>query len=302
VPEAIHPGVAPETGREYLLYRPSAYRREQSWPLIVVCHPSSPNRTIRQWTGLAETHGFLVAAPELRRADKPLRGDDIEPGGSRLEETQVLSVVEHIRAGHNISEDRIFIHGAEGGSLAALRAGVKYSDVFRALSVVEPSFERAAMSDLGNFIDPHQPVYLSYRTNNLLTGKKGRECADWLRAYGADLRLDHFSMGNDPQRITSFFQNVLRTTEWIQVRAAPSNGANPLEVRFSLRINAAPAQYRWQFGDGEESPVAEPVHAYAKPGKYRVIVTVSGPKLGQHTRHVDVSVPTATVQQARNRF
>jgi PKD repeat protein len=74
-----------------------------------------------------------------------------------------------------------------------------------------------------------------------------------------------------------------------------------LEVRFSVRIDGSPAQFRWQFGDGGESPVAEPVHAYAKPGTYRVAVTIQDPKLGEQTRQADVIVPAGTLQQARTR-
>src|SRR3990172_2443966 len=68
VPEPIRPFVEPQFGGEYLLYRPSSYDRNKAWPLIVVCHssfPDSPNRRIRAWTQLAESHGFLLVAPRL---------------------------------------------------------------------------------------------------------------------------------------------------------------------------------------------------------------------------------------------
>jgi hypothetical protein len=297
-PELVIPQVAPATGREYLLYRPSAYKGEHAWPLVVVCH-ASPDREIRRWTQLAEEHGFLVAAPELKRAAKSLLPkEDQQPTAGRDNETQILSVVEHIRAGHSVSEDRILIHGAAAGAIAALRAGLRHSDVFRAVSLVEPPFERESLGDLANYIDPYQPIALSYRARDLLSGKQGRACADWLRAYGADLRIDHYEIGNDPQRVASFFQQVIGSTQWMQVRASHTGAGNPLEVRLSLRTHSSPALYHWRFGDGGESPVAEPVHAYQKPGTYRVIVTVSDPKLGEHTRHVDLTVPALTLRPA----
>lgn len=296
--DSIQTCMAPATGREYLLYRPSAYKREQSWPLVVVCPPSSPKSEIRRWTGLAEENGFLVAVPELERSGLRLLPDETaEPRNRRDNETQILSVVEHIRGGHNISEDRIFIYGADRAGVAALRTGLKHADMFRAVAVVQPAFDRAQVADVGNAVDPYQPVYLNFRSSNLLTGKQGRECADWLRGYGADLRLDVFGAPDDLQRIVSFFQDVLRTTQWIHVRATPAESGNPLEVRFSLRIKSSPAQYRWQFGDGAESPIAEPVHAYDKPGTYRVTVTVSSPTLGEHTRLVNINVPMAATAQ-----
>jgi hypothetical protein len=250
--------------------------------------------------GLSEEHGILVAAPQLERSGGSLLlPDEFGPKKDRDNETRILAVVEHVRAGHNISEDRIFIHGAARAAVTALRAGLKHSEVFRAVSIVQPTFDRAQVADVGNAVDPYQPVYLNYRSSNVLTGKQGRECADWLRAYGADLRIDPFGAADDLKRIVTFFQDVLRTTAWMHIRAAPAGSGNPLELRFSLRIKTAPAQYRWQFGDGAESPVAEPVHAYAKPGTYRVTVTVGGPKLGEHTRRMDVAVPASAIQPAR---
>lgn len=51
--------------------------------------------------------------------------------------------------------------------------------------------------------------------------------------------------------------------------AAPLRGRVPLEVRFrNLSRNAL--RYRWQFGDGEGSEEAEPVHRYLRPGSYEV--------------------------------
>jgi len=82
------------------------------------------------------------------------------------------------------------------------------------------------------------------------------------------------------------------------VAVAPTGLHNPLEMRFRLLSAAVPSRFRWQFGDGDESPVAEPVHAFAKPGTYRVTVTVEWPKSGPHTRIVDLNVPDGTVRPA----
>ncbi len=295
----IQTHVSPQTGREYALFRPSRYTRDQTWTLLIVCSSASGERAIRPWTGLAEQHGFLVAAPDLLASEKPLPlslQEDARPRKNRDNETHILAAVEHIRAGHNISEDRIFIHGADKAAVSALRAGLKHADIFRAVSIVQPRFERETVADIGQSIDPYQPVYLSFRASDLLTGDEGRQCADWLRANGADLRLDPLSAGEDPERTVRFLQDVLRTTQWMRVHGARTDSGNPLELRFSVRIDPPPAQFHWSFGDGGESLIAEPVHTYAKPGSYRVKVTVSGPKLGELTRYVDVTVPAGTLK------
>jgi poly(3-hydroxybutyrate) depolymerase len=101
VPEQIRELREPETGAEYLLYRPSAYTSTSQWPLLVVCHSSfgdSPNRQIKDWTELAESNGFLVAAPRLEhdRNYNPLDKDD-QTVTQNLDEGRILSTVRHVQ-------------------------------------------------------------------------------------------------------------------------------------------------------------------------------------------------------------
>lgn len=301
-PQPIQARSEPETGREYLLYRPSSYDRAHSWPLIVLCHsgyPDSAKRQVEAWATLAEEYGFLMIAPKLnatKNAWSRSRGD--QPQRQKEDEAAILASLRHVRAGHNLSDDRIMIHGSSGGAPSALFTGLRNGEVFRAISLVQPRFDRADMSEVTLYIDPHQPVYLNFRGSDVLTGKMGQECGDWLRSYGADLRIEPGSSGDVPQRTIEFFQDVIRKEAWIHVRAVPAEPANPLALRFKLLTSSPPARYRWQFSDGDESPVAEPLHVFPKPGKHRVVVTVEWPKIGEHTRYVDVDVPTATVRPA----
>ncbi len=295
----------PELGREYILYRPSSYDRAHSWPLLVVCHsgfPDSPNRRIREWTQLAEEFGMIVIAPKLTSTTSSMsRASAKDPQRRREDERCILSAVQHARAGHNVSEDRIFLHGFAGGAEAALSAGLKNPVIFRAINVTQPRFDAARVAEAVSLMDPHQPIYVNYRAADVMTGKMGRECADWLRSQGADLRADSIGgpQGGDARRAIEFFQDVLRTRPWMHVRVAPTESGNPLEVRFQLRSITPPARFHWRFGDGDESPVADPVHTFAKPGAYRVGVTVEWPTLGEHTRLVDLALPSGTLRPAR---
>jgi len=303
VPEPIRPFVEPQFGGEYLLYRPSSYDRNKAWPLIVVCHstfPDSPNRRLRAWTELAESHGFLLVAPRLTGNKNSWLAGANKENKPRDDETHILAVIQHVRAAHNVSDDRILIHGFAGGAASALRTGLKNPQTFRAISVTQPRFEPADLADVGPWIDPYQPVYLSYSAAEVFSGKEGRLCADWLRAHGANLRYDPTgsAVGGDSERHVAFFQEVIRKEQWLHVTVSPANLQSPLEMRFRLLSAASPSRFRWQFGDGDESPVAEPVHAFAKAGTYRITVTVEWPKTGPHTRIVDLSVPDGTLRPA----
>jgi len=304
-PDASRPiekHVEPESGREYLLYRPSRYDRANAWPLIVLCHsgfPDSASKQVQEWATLAEEYGFVVIAPKIEATRGALsRSGAQEPNALKLDEAGILSSVRHVRAGHNISEDRMFIQGQAGGAGSAMFTGLRNREMFRAISLSQPRFDRGDMADVTVYVDPYQPVFLNFRGSDVMTGKQGRECADWLRSYGADLRSQPVGGGNHPQRAIEFFQDVIRKEPWIHVHAAPSEGANPLSLRFKMSTPVPPSRFRWRFSDGDESPVAEPVHVFSKAGKHRVVVTVDLPKLGEHTRYLDVDVPSGTVLPA----
>jgi pimeloyl-ACP methyl ester carboxylesterase len=297
VPEQIRPFVEPEHGRDYLLYRPSNYDRERAWPLIIVCHtsfPDSPNKQIRAWTELAESRGFLVAAPKLRATSKSSR-----PKAAarirllRQDEDHILATIQHIRAGHTVSDDRVFIHGWAGGAHAALHAGLRHPELFRAISLIGPKFKSGYLVDVGNGIDHYQPIFVNYSVSEALAGKQGSRCVDWLRSRGANLHEDPAGLARktDTAGVVDFLEDVIRKDAWIRIGAFPTGENNPLEVHFKLRCSYTPLGYRWEFGDGDESTIARPIHVYAAPGTYRVAVTTRGPNGREDHRTLDLKVP-----------
>lgn len=296
VPEPIRPFVDPKVGRDYLLYRPFSYDPQYSWPLVVVCHggfPDSPNRQLRAWTQLAESYGFIVVAPTLESARHPNRKYDRQIDVLREDEKHVLATVRHVRAGHNISEDRIFIHGWSGGALPALYIGLDNPTLFRAVSVARPKCNTGSLVDLNGRIDPHQPVFVRYAVSDAVTGKHGTETVTWLHETGVDARVDTSGPARktDGAASVAFFENIIRRRPWVHVRAFATGGEDPYERQFKLRSSYTPRTFRWTFGDGAESPVAAPVHSYDEPGSYLVTVTVDGPHDEPITRSKVVRVP-----------
>ena len=307
VPVPLRSFVEPDFGRNYLLYRPSYYDRQYDWPLIVVCHttfPDSPNRRIRAWTELAESYGFLVAAPTLRgvaRVRPPKAEKQIVL--QRYDERAILSMIHHIRAGHNISEDRIFLHGWSGGAYAALHTGLRNANVFRALSLTYPKFDGGFLGDAAQYVTPDLPIDLTYTLADAITGKHASHCLRWLRSQGADVRPNPSGgpKGSGMQRCVEFFENVVRNHPWIHIRAVQGPDGKPLEVQFKLRGKYRPVFHRWDFGDGATSTDPEPVYTYREPGDYIVSLTVGDADNREHRRAIRLSVPSGAIEVVRVR-
>ena len=108
----------PGTGRGYWLYVPSGYTPDRPWPLVVTLHGSglwdSSEDQIREWKHLAETHGLIVAAPDLLSASfsRILRGAWLE--NLHADERAVLAVIDEV-----VSKYRIAPPAASGAAPAA---------------------------------------------------------------------------------------------------------------------------------------------------------------------------------------
>ena len=293
---SIQQRTEPELGRDYLLYVPSTYDRTHAWPVIVVCHgtfPDSPRRQLAAWTDRAESQGFLVVAPRLSSAtglSAPKPPEQIER--QRIDEAHILNCLRHVRGGHTISEDRVFLYGWKGGGAPALHTGLRHPDVFRAIGVAQPNFDPAFLADTTALIDHHQPVSVCYGVTDVFKGRDGRTVADWLAGHGVDVRVDRGDdvRHDDTAVFVAFFESAIRREPWVLIQDEIEPG-NPQARRFRVRAANVPVRFQWNFGDGDESPVAEPVHIFAQPGSYRVSVEASFANGTTVTRTRDVVVP-----------
>jgi len=64
VPNEIARAVAPDGDAAYLLYVPSTYDREHTWPLVILCHGTkpwdTPLRQMKDWVKFAEERGCAL--------------------------------------------------------------------------------------------------------------------------------------------------------------------------------------------------------------------------------------------------
>lgn len=304
VPEPIRHRIEPQFQKDYLLYRPSQYDPKFKWPLVVVLpgsFPDSPNRRIRAWTMLAESHGFLVAAPKIESVRRHWPNqEERQRVRIRNDERHVLAVVRHVLAGQNVSEDRIFLHGYGQGAHVALSTGLGHSELFRAITISQPRFEEAYLEDATGVVDHDQPILVTFDLSDSISGNHATHCGKWLRARGANVTSDSHGrdLSTNAARSVRFLKDLLRRGDWFRIRAFSTHQTNPLEMQFKLRAVTPPSTLRWDFGDGTISTHPEPVHAYVQPGTYRVVLALNDHNGKQHRRAVTVKVPEATIGPA----
>lgn len=303
VPNPIRQQRDPSTASDYLIYTPSKYDGSQAVPLVIVCHGTTPwdtpERQIRDWVKLAEKENFVVAAPRL----KGTRGDFAPRPQKQIERQQrdeqtILGVVRHVSAGHQIRSDQIFMSGWSAGNFAVLYTGLKHPDLFRALAVLQGNFDPEFLVDLEGKIDPYQPIFVLYGSTDVLTGKQGRQCVQWLYdqgAYAFDYRVAGPHRAH-PRRAFDFFSRVVRKVPWLHVRSSVPDRNDPFTVRFSAAGSFTPKVYSWDFGDGEVSPVASPTHTFAKPGQYEIILRCKTPDNRRVKRSINLTIPATGVE------
>jgi gliding motility-associated-like protein len=68
-----------------------------------------------------------------------------------------------------------------------------------------------------------------------------------------------------------------------QVSVIPVSGCEPLVVKGEVSGDTTGLIFRWDMGDGMKYTIAEPIHLYAKKGKYKVNVEVKNRLTGCHS-------------------
>jgi len=302
VPNPIRQQVEPSHSGKYLVYTPTGYDGSQAVPLVILCHGTTPwdtpQRQIRDWVKIAENETFVVAAPFL----KGTRGD-LAPSASRQiklqrdDERTILGVVRHVRAAHRIQPDRIFMSGWSAGNFAVLYTGLKHPELFRALAVLQGNFDEEYLTDLEGDVDPYQPIFVLYGTTDLLTGKQGKACVDWLYGQGAyvfDYRVSGPHRAH-PRRAFDFFSRVVRQVPWLHLRWTTPELSDPFTVQLSAHGSFTPRVYDWDFGDGETSPIAAPIHTYTEPGQYTITLRAKTPDDRRIIRKLTLNIPARRV-------
>ena len=77
--------------------------------------------------------------------------------------------------------------------------------------------------------------------------------------------------------ITASTTLVMTSTLAATAGASPTTAevGQPVSFQGSATLGAAPYRFLWAFGDGSTSPLPDPTHAYASPGRYGVTLSVT---------------------------
>ncbi|HWL92526.1 MAG TPA: PKD domain-containing protein [Phycisphaerae bacterium] len=282
---------------KYLLYVPSVYTKERTWPLVILCHGTWPydsaEAQMREWANFAEYEGIIVAAPTLASS----RGDFPPPPAKQIElqaedERTLLATVSEIKRRFSIDEPRVFMTGWSAGAYPLLYTGLRHPDIFRALYIRQGAFDERFMPLAGTKISRWQQIKIVYGKSDILRDQTVA-CIKWLqenKAWAEEEEVAGIHRRIDPKYTWDFFEKVVRERPWIRISPERVAGDDALAMRFRLDSVPRAVKQKWFFGDGAESYEHSPTHTYDRPGPYtvRVNVALEGGKVFTRTEEINV--------------
>jgi len=144
-----------ETAAEIIPYRtyvPTTYTGAKVFPLIIALHGLGGTEDAffdnydRKLPPLAESHGYIVAAPLGYRVDGSygwgLGTPPADPNARRMQdlsEQDVMQVLQRVRQQYKIDDSRIFLMGHSMGGIGTWKVAPKYPDIWAAIAPISGS-------------------------------------------------------------------------------------------------------------------------------------------------------------------
>ncbi len=128
----------PVSGAGYYLYVPSFYSDQRDWPLVVTLHGTfgwdSSSAQIKEWKFLAEKHGLIVAAPDLKSVQgilpvvRSLWYQDLQ-----ADEKAILAVIDDVSRKYHIDPNAVLLTGFSAGGYPLYYVGLRNPQRFNML-------------------------------------------------------------------------------------------------------------------------------------------------------------------------
>lgn len=127
-----------ETGTEYVIYVPSTYDPQKSYPLAVLLHGTygwdGKHRQVMSWKALAEEKEFIVVAPHCKSVQgilpviESVWFDDLA-----ADEKNIFAVIDEVSDRYNINRQRILLSGFSAGAYPMWYTGLRNPETFHML-------------------------------------------------------------------------------------------------------------------------------------------------------------------------
>jgi len=130
-PGKVHELTTTRHERAWSLYVPSKYSPKTSWPLVISSHGrgGSGKGEMGAWQGLANSHGFIVACPDMVTAtvDRPQKST-LPP--SDEDDEVLLDIFRTVCAQFRVNRRAVMVTGFSGGGNPSYYSGLRHPDVF----------------------------------------------------------------------------------------------------------------------------------------------------------------------------
>ena len=244
----------------YRVQLPPEYDPDRRYPVIVTLNGDRlPGDQIDWWAGpydarggsgqrvgQATRYGYIVIAPEWRRAEQ--WSYEYTP----LEHARVLDALRDARRRYAVDSDRIFISGHSAGGDAAWDIAVSHPDLFAGLVGITASADKYVNHYRNNPIGKLSMYFVHGEFDHQRMSSNRLVWNEYLKKDDCDvLVVEYKGRGHE-----HFQEELLRIFEWMQVHRRP---AAPTELKFEAMRPWDNFLWWLEVNDMPAATVADPV-------------------------------------------